>query len=106
MAIHDPKSWLQKFYHGTLLVKGWNARMEEILARVPPDQKTVFRKRLSELGAKIGPEWAKDNRNRRIDTLMLQSWGDKLRCCRSENAQQLTCTIEEIEADVDRILSA
>ena len=80
--------------------------MEEILAQVPPGQESDFRERLRNLGAKIGPEWARDNRNRRIDTQMLQGWGDKLRRCRSANAEQLTCPIEEIEAEVDRILSA
>jgi hypothetical protein len=106
MVHHDPKSWLRKFYHGTFLVKGWNARMEEILAQVSTDQKAVLKNRLTDLGAKIGPEWAKENRARRIDTQMLQSWGDKLRRCRNANPEQLTVAIEEIEAEVDLILSA
>lgn len=105
MALHNQNSWLRKFYEGTFLVKGWNARMEEILAHVPRDQESEFKKRLADLGDKIGPEWVKDNRNRRIDTQMLQHWGDKLRRCRNESSLQLKCAIEEIEVEVDRILS-
>jgi len=80
--------------------------MAEILQQVPAVQASEIEQRLAVLGAKIGPEWAKENRTRRIDTLMLQEWGDHLRRCRNEKPQQLLSTIQSIEEEVDRILSS
>jgi hypothetical protein len=105
MALGDEKKWLRKFYQGTFLVKGWDARMVEILEHAPDSQKAELKRRLSALGAKIGPEWAKDNRHRRIDTVTLQRWGETLREHCENDPQTLSRVIDVIEAEIETILT-
>ena len=98
------KEWLDKFYRGTLLVKGWNQRTSEILKAVPNEEQETVRAKLDSLGEKIGPEWSKDNDVRRIDTVMLQNWGDALQKAKQAGVNQLLARLESIEAEVDSIL--
>lgn len=88
-----------------MLVKGWKYRMKEILDQIPDSQKHEVRPLLEQLGNKIGPEWAKENRARRIDTAMLQRWGDDLMAARSKGKDTLIETIYRIDRDVDLILA-
>jgi hypothetical protein len=105
MALGEEKKWLRKFYQGTFLVKGWDARMTELLDNAPADQRAELKTRLSTLGAKIGPEWAKDNRRRRIDSAMLQRWGETLRQHRGTDSHALLQAIDTIEAEVETLLA-
>ncbi len=54
---------------------------------------------------KIGREWARDNSVRRIDTSMLQQWGEELRAAKKKGPSDLDDAILDIGARVDRILS-
>jgi len=101
----DEQEWLKKFYEGTFLVKGWTGRMKEILHDVPPEHKKETEKALACLGEKIGMEWAKDNDIRRIDSDMLQKWGEELRSVRKKGNTVLGETIRKIDSEVDKILS-
>ncbi len=88
-----------------MLVKGWKQRMKEILDQTPKAQQDEIRPLLERLGNKIGPEWARDNRVRRIDTAMLQRWGDDLLLAQKKGKTSLIETIYRIDRDVDHILA-
>lgn len=105
MNSKDEQEWLRKFYEGTFLVKGWKGRMKEILYDVSSEHKKETEKSLSNLGEKIGREWAKDNALRRIDSDMLQKWGEELRSVRKKGHAVLDETIRKIDSEVDNILS-
>jgi len=101
----NEKKWFKKFYEGTLLIKGWKDRTKEILQAVPPENKEEIRKTLDVLGEKIGREWARDNSTRRIDTGMLQQWGEELVTAKKEGYAALKEKIHKVDTEADKILS-
>ncbi len=105
MKSKDEQEWLRKFYEGTFLVKGWTARTKEILHDVPSEHKKETEKALTCLGEKIGREWARDNAVRRIDSDLLQKWGEELRSVRKKGNAVLGETIRKIDSEADNILS-
>ena len=52
---------------------------QDLLARLPLSEQLEQKERLRELGDKIGREWCKDNRTRKIDTTMLRQWDKELK---------------------------
>ncbi len=105
MVTENEQEWFQKFYNGSFLVKGWKARMEELLSNVPKDEKEQVRELLDALGKRIGSEWAKDNSIRRIDTNKLQQWGKDLELAGNEGPDALVKKIRELDNDADSILA-
>jgi hypothetical protein len=73
MAKKTEEENYQKFLKGAFWIKGWNARVKEILQTVPEEDKVEMKKLLAELGEKIGREWAKDKGIRKIDSDMLKN---------------------------------
>ncbi|MDJ0816215.1 MAG: hypothetical protein QNJ58_08415 [Desulfobacterales bacterium] len=105
MRTKEEQQWFRKFYEGTFLVKGWKSRMEEILQAVPDSAKDSVGELLSDLGEKIGREWSRDNRVRRIDTAMIQKWGEEMRRSKKKGTDVLTEELRRLDAEVDKILS-
>ena len=105
MENQEEKQWLKKFYEGSFLAKGWNGRSKELLSGVPADQAEAVRSDLEKLGDKIGREWSKDNSIRKIDTAMLQKWGDKMLSAKKKGASSLIQEIKAVETEVERILA-
>ncbi|CAB1076513.1 hypothetical protein D1AOALGA4SA_4309 [Olavius algarvensis Delta 1 endosymbiont] len=105
MTTKEEQQWFRKFYEGTFLVKGWQSRMEEVLQAVPDSDKDTVEELLSNLGEKIGREWARENRVRRINTAMIQNWGEDLRRFKKKGADVLTEELRRLDAEVDKILS-
>lgn len=105
MATKNQQEWFKKFYEGTFLIKGWKARIEEILKAFPPDKKEEMRDKLEKLGKKIGMEWARENEVRKIDTPQLQRWGDGLKKAKSKGAEALAQHIEQLNEEVDQRLA-
>jgi len=105
MATEKEKEWFRKFNNGTFLVKGWKARMNELLDGIPDQEKESMGVLLAELGEKIGWEWAKDNRVRRVDTVMLQQWGENLKAAKRSGGDVLAQAIRKIDAELDEILA-
>lgn len=101
----NTQKWLRTFYEGSFLVKGWNARMQEILKNVSPENRDEIQTLLGRLGEKIGTEWAKDNRIRKIDNTHLQQWGDELRRAKEREPDDLIHAIQKIEKAADRMLA-
>jgi len=93
------------FQKGTFLIKGWQARKEEVLAVLPADDRDDVASRLDRLGEKIGREWARHPRIRQIDTPMLQKWGKRLRQARTGGAGPLIAEIQNLEKYVDDMLA-
>jgi hypothetical protein len=105
MTSRQEQEWLKKFYEGTFLVKGWRAQTKSLLKDFHGDEREALSVRLSDLGEKIGREWARDNAVRRIDTAQLRQWGDSLTGARREGPDVLISEIRSIAAEVDDLLS-
>ena len=105
METKREREWYQKFLEGTFLIKGWQARKKEILEAIPTNEREPVDKLLDKLGEKIGKEWAKDRRVRRIDTPMLQQWGTQLRQSRKKGSDPLLAEIRKLDREVGTILA-
>jgi len=105
MVTEKEKEWFRKFNNGTFLVKGWKARMEELLNDFPDHDREAMGVLLAELGEKIGWEWAKDNHIRRVDTAMLQQWGENLKAAKRRGGDMLAQEIRKIDEELDEILA-
>ena len=93
------------FQEGTFLIDGWQAITEKLLANTPENLREQQKKRLDQLGLKIGLEWSKDNDIRRVDTRMLQQWGEVLKKTAKKNPEQLPEVIVSIDQEVNNILN-
>jgi len=100
----ETKKWLHTFYEGSFLVKGWNARTQQILKNVSQKNTEEVQTLLDGLGEKIGHEWAKDNNVRKIGNTLLRQWGDELRTAKDSEPANLIQTIKKIEKAVDHVL--
>jgi hypothetical protein len=105
MITASEQEWFRKFYEGTFLIKGWKDRMEELLEKVPPDDREHIRGLLDNLGKKIGSEWAKDNKIRKIDSAMLKHWGNDLNTAGNEGPDALIEKIRLLDSKADNILA-
>ena len=106
MIIKDEQEWFRKFYEGTFLVTGWKQRMKELLQAVPDSDKEYVNDLLEDLGQKIGREWARENRLRKIDTPALQKWGDDLRSAKRKGPSVLVEQIRKLDAEVNTIIGS
>ena len=106
MAVKDEQEWFQEFYEGTFLIKGWKHRMQELLQAIPGEERKHVKDLLEGLGQKIGREWARENRLRRIDTSALQKWGEDLRSAKRKGASALIEKIRNLDEQVDRIIGS
>ncbi len=104
MATRDEQKWFNKFNEGTFLTKGWKVRIKELLEKVPPADKEKTRKKLASLGEKIGWEWAKDNRVRKINNEMLRKWGENLSTARNRGHTILNEEIQRVDDEVNKLL--
>jgi hypothetical protein len=100
----EEKSWFKVFQDGNILAMGWQEISTEILARTSPDKRQEQRIALESLGRKIGMEWCRQNRVRKVNTSMLQEWGGVLRKTAKKNPQQLAQAITYINQELDAVL--
>ncbi len=100
----DEREWYRRFQEGVLFFDGWMAISEELLEIFPEDSWPDKQALMQRLGIKIGTEWARKNSERKIDTTMLQDWGDQLRFARGCGAEATVLALQQIEREVDRIL--
>jgi len=105
MGTKDEEEWFRKFYEGTFLIKGWKSRMKEVLQPFSPAERDKMRGQLDNLGEKIGREWARDNKVRRVDTPLLQKWGQDLLNAKKKGPDVLVETIRILDAEVDHLLT-
>lgn len=95
----------RKFLKGSFLIKGWEARIKEILAAVPEHEKPEMKQLLNDLGKKIGKEWARNNKVRKIDSFMLQRWGNELKEAQKTGRNRLVEKLKKLDNEVNEILS-
>ena len=100
----DEKYWFKTFQEGNILSIGWQEISAEILARTSPEQRQAQRVALENLGKKIGMEWCRQNRVRKVNSSMLQEWGGILRKTAKKNPQQLAQAITFINQELDAVL--
>ena len=100
----EEKAWFKTFQEGNILAMGWQEITTEILARTSPDKQQEQRIALESLGRKIGMEWCRQNRVRKVNTSMLQEWGGVLRKTAKKNPQQLAQAITYINQELDAVL--
>lgn len=105
MYSKEEEDWFKKFQEGTLLAKGWKSRVKEILKPFGTPERERFEQELQILGARIGREWSKDNSIRKINTKMLQDWGESLVAAKDRGSGALIDEIQEIRVKVDKLLS-
>ena len=95
------KEWFTTFQEGTFYVQGWKDITSEILAKITQEnEKRKLRQTLDNLGIRIGYEWSKSNDVRKINTDMLEQWGDTLQNTAEENPDKLPIVIAEIQRKV------
>jgi cyclopropane fatty-acyl-phospholipid synthase-like methyltransferase len=102
MGTKEEQDYFRKFYEGTFLIKGWKDRMREILKDIPEGDQAETADRLEKLGEKIGREWARENAVRKVDTPMLQKWGDRLKAARRRGSEGMIAEIGKIESEWKR----
>jgi hypothetical protein len=95
----------RSFLKGTFLIKGWDKRKTEILDFLPPNLSGGVDEFLTILGDKIGREWAKDKKARKIDSELLIKWGKTIRKAKDQGPETLLSVLKEIDTRVDEILS-
>ena len=100
----EEKSWFKVFQDGNILAMGWQEISTEILARTSMDNRQEQRVALESLGRKIGMEWSRQNRVRKVNTSMLQEWGGMLRKTAKKNPQQLAQAITYINQELEAVL--
>lgn len=100
----EEKKWYKTFQEGNLLADGWVDISKDILARLPTEHHTKQQENLLQLGDKIGREWTKHNKTRKINTDMLKKWGQALKDASKKNPEALTAAITDIDRQVDTIL--
>ncbi|HEB70099.1 MAG TPA: hypothetical protein ENI88_10855 [Desulfobulbus sp.] len=101
----EEQKWFKTFQEGTFLIDGWQSITEELLASTPKNLREHQKKRLDQLGLKIGMEWSKDNDIRRVDTRMLQHWGKTLKKIAKKNPAQLPEVIVSIDRELNNLLN-
>ncbi|MEY4642247.1 MAG: hypothetical protein RLZZ227_2241 [Pseudomonadota bacterium] len=99
----DYLQWVERFYVGYSGVPGWLDMTRQVLDRLPPEDRERTAARLSELGARIGGEWAKDNAVRRVNSRAAAVWRDAL--LEALARDELDQYLDLLAADVDALLA-
>lgn len=104
MLDEEGLDWYAKFQDGGLLFDGWQEISEDVLAKIPDENKIFTKVTMLALGVKIGCEWSKENDIRKINTDMLQDWGKKIRTSVTESPETISVVISSIESEVNELL--
>ncbi len=79
--------WIQTFYEGTRLARGWTDRARSLVAEVRSEtERDRLWTRLNQIGRIIAAEWARDYDLRRVSTADLLAWGKMMEKARSRDA--------------------
>ncbi|PCH61819.1 MAG: hypothetical protein COC19_04105 [SAR86 cluster bacterium] len=97
-------NWVLSFYQGSLLSpRGWLTLQASVLQALPENRQATLMPKLTDLGASIAAEWAKQNHLRRVDTRHLSLWGSVMQMSLSE--AQLLQAVAFIGRDVTALLT-
>lgn len=98
------KKWFQRFQDGAPFLDGWEKITQAVVAKFPEQERGQRLAVMRELGLKIGSEWSRDDRIRKVDTDMLRAWGRELRQAGAESHVQLARALIKIEKEINRLL--
>ena len=118
----DYSSWVQKFYFGTGLWKGWFAYSADIVSNVKSTAtKTTLSKELTTVGRRVAGEWAKDNHCRKTRTTTglvnfneagkpaIEGWADALiqaTSLDSGDGNSIQQAVDQIQSQVNQVLGS
>lgn len=95
--------WVNRFYHGVNIVPGWLGLTEQVLEKLKEPQRSEVQEQLFLLGGRIGAEWPKDNRVRKLNSRSANVWRDAL--VEALDRDELKEYMARVNQDVDDLLS-
>ncbi|MEK6201582.1 MAG: hypothetical protein N2A40_04075 [Desulfobulbaceae bacterium] len=98
------RKWYHRFQEGIPLFDGWKKITRAVVEKFPEQEREKRLTAMQALGHKIGHEWSRDNRVRKVSTETLRAWGQDLRKAGSENHVQLANVLHKIESEVNVLL--
>lgn len=98
------RKWYHRFQEGIPLFDGWKKITQAVVEKFPEHEREKRLAAMHELGIKIGHEWSRDNRVRKVSTETLRVWGQDLRKAGAENHVQLAKVLYKIDSEVNALL--
>lgn len=96
--------WYHRFQEGIPFFDGWKKITQAVVARFPEQEREKRIVAMQTLGLKIGYEWSRDNRVRKVTTEMLRNWGKELRNAGAKNNVQLAEALYKIDSEMNNLL--
>jgi hypothetical protein len=75
-----------------------------VVEKFPEYEREKILAAMQSLGIKIGYEWSRDNRVRKVNTEMLRAWGRDLRKAGTENHVQLAKVLYKIDNEINILI--
>lgn len=98
------KKWYCRFQEGVPFFDGWEKITQAVVEKFPEHERKQRLEAMHKLGLKIGYEWSRDNRVRKVNTDMLRAWGRDLRKAGAESHVQLAEVLYKIDNEMDSLL--
>lgn len=98
------RKWYHRFQEGVPFFDGWKKITQMVVERFPEHEREKRLAAMKMLGLKIGYEWSRDNRVRKVNTDMLRAWGKDLRKAGAENHVQLAKVLYKIDSEMNSLL--
>ena len=98
------RMWYHRFQEGIPFFDGWKKITQAVVEKFPEHEREKSLAAMQSLGIKIGYEWSRDNRVRKVNTEMLRAWGRDLRKAGAENHVQLAKVLYKIDGEINTLL--
>lgn len=98
------RKWYYRFQEGIPLFDGWKKITQAVVEKFPEHEREKRLAAMQALGVKIGYEWSRDNRVRKVNTDMLRAWGKDLRRAGAESHVQLANVLYKIDSEINTLL--
>ena len=98
------RKWYHRFQDGVPLFDGWKKITQAVVEKFPEHEREGKLAAMQALGFKIGHEWSRDNRVRKVSTEALRAWGKDLRQAGAQDHVQLANVLYKIDSEVNALL--
>lgn len=98
------RKWYHRFQEGIPCFDGWKKITQAVVEKFPEHEREKRQAAMQALGFKIGYEWSRDNRVRKVNTDMLRTWGRELRKAGAKDHVQLAQVLHKIDSEVETLL--
>jgi hypothetical protein len=98
------RKWYHRFQDGVPLFDGWKKITQAVVEKFPEHEREGRLAAMQALGFKIGHEWSRDNRVRKVNTEALRAWGQDLRQAGTQDHVQLADVLYKIDSEVNALL--